>query len=164
MPRTLLGWGLTIGVPVSVVAIALVLMGGGGSGGGVEAQASAVCSGAQSALRELPQSPQSLSEGLEIEHGVLAIFRREVSGLQALAPAGGDAFRAAVKDDGELLAGLSSMMARPDFVELSLTLPDHPDQAPEWLREWMSREKALLADARTQFSQAGVPACEQSLG
>jgi hypothetical protein len=163
MPQSLLGWALTIGVPVSAVAIALALMGGGATDSNVNTKAAAVCSGAERELKGLPQSPRSVAQGLEIEHRALAIYRQEVAQLQELAPKAGDSFRAAVADDRSLLAGLSSMMARPDFVELSLTLPGHPDRIPGWLREWMSREQALLADARAQFSQAGIPACEKSL-
>ncbi len=163
MPQSLLGWALTLGLPVSVVAIAVLLIGGGGSDGSIRAQASAICSDAQRALAELPQSPQSLAEGLEIEHSELAIYRREVLRLQQLVPHADDSFRAAVADNQSLLAGLSSMMARPDFVELSLTLPGHPERMPAWLRSWASREKALLADARANFSQAGIAVCEKSL-
>jgi hypothetical protein len=56
------------------------------------------------------------------------------------------------------------MLARPDFVELSLTLPGHPELVPAWLKAWLAREKALLADAHVKFAQVGVPACETSLG
>jgi hypothetical protein len=164
MPQSLLGWGLTLGVPVSVVAVAFLLFGAGASDGTVKSRASAVCSNAQREMDALPDSPQSLAEGLEIEHSVLAIYRQEVSRLRELVPRGGGSFRAGVADDEALLTGLSSMMARPDFVELSLTLPGHPERVPDWLKKWISREKALLADARAQFSQAGIPACEKSLG
>jgi hypothetical protein len=164
MPRSAIGWGLTIGVPVLAVAIALLLAGGGTSGPNAEAQASAVCTNAERELEQLPQSPKSIAEGLEIEHRVLAIKRRELSQLRQLAPRVGESFQAGVADDESVFAGLSSMIARPDFVKLSLTLPGHPNLVPVWLKRWMARQRALLADARTKFSQAGIPACEKSLG
>jgi hypothetical protein len=102
--------------------------------------------------------------GLEIEHRALAIYRRELSQLRGLAPRASKSFRAALADDQSLLAGLSSVVARPDFVKLSLTLPGHPNLVPSWLRQWLARERALVADARAQFSQAGIRACENSLG
>jgi hypothetical protein len=164
MPNSAIGWALTIGVPVAVVAIVLVLAGDGRTGPNVEAQASAACTDAQRALKQLPQTPSSIAEGLEIMHRGLAIYRRELSQLQELAPRASESFRAALADDQSLLAGLSSMIARPDFVKLSLALPGHPNLVPSWLRQWLARERALLADARAQFSQAGIPACENSLG
>lgn len=164
MPRSPVGWILTICVPVLAVAIAFVLVGGRKTGRGVQGQASSICAGAQRALERMPQSPSSVAEALEIEHRALAIYRREISQLQELAPRAGKAFQAGLADDESLLAGLSSMIARPDFVKLSLTLPGHPDLMPIWLKKWLARERALLADARAHFSAAGIPACEKSLG
>lgn len=153
-----------MGVPILAVAVALLIAGGGKAGISVESQAAAVCTDAQLELEQLPQSPRSVAEGLQIERGLLAIVRRELARLQQLAPRLDDSFKAGVADDESLLAGLSSMMARPDFVRLSLTLPGHPNLVPGWLKGWLARERALQADARTQFSQAGIPACEKSLG
>ena len=164
MPKSTIGWALTIGVPVLAIAIALLLAGGGKTGPNGQVQASAACTNALAALKQLPQSPSSIAEGLEIEHRALAIYRRELSQLQQLAPRVGESFQAGVADDQTLFAGLSSMIARPDFVKLSLTLPGHPNLAPTWLKRWLARERGLRADARTQFSQAGIPACEKSLG
>lgn len=95
---------------------------------------------------------------------MLAILRREVSELEALGPQANAAFRAGLADDQALFRELSSMLARPDYVHLAITLPDHPDLVPAWLKRWLARSQALQADARTQFAQAGVPACEKSLG
>jgi hypothetical protein len=164
MPRTPIGWALTIGLPALAVAIAVALAGGGNSGPDVQAEASAVCANAQRALAQLPMPPRSIAEGLEIEHRMLAIYRRELSELEVLAPRAGESFQAGLADDQSLLAGLSSMVARPDFVRLSLTLPGHPSLVPSWLKRWLAREQSLLAKAHAQFSQAGVPACEKSLG
>jgi hypothetical protein len=164
MPRTPVGWALTIGVPVLAVATAFVLTGGGTTGTNVEAQASAICSSGRGELEQLPQSPGSIAEGLELEHRALAIYRRELSRLEELSPSAGKAFRAGLADDRSLLAGFTSMLARPDFVRLSLTLPGHPNLAPSWLRNWLARERVLLADAKAQFSRAGITACEKSLG
>jgi hypothetical protein len=69
-----------------------------------------------------------------------------------------------VAADRSLLAGFSSMLARPDIVRLSLTLPNHPDRMPSWLRQWLARQRVLLADAGDGFSRAGIPACEKSFG
>lgn len=63
-----------------------------------------------------------------------------------------------------LLARFSAMVARPDFIRLSLILPKHPELMPTWLREWLARSHVLLSDARAQFSRAGMPACGKSLG
>jgi hypothetical protein len=164
MPKSAIGWALTVGVPVAAVAIAILLAGGGKSGPNAEAEAAAVCTNAQREVEQLPQSPRSIAEGLEIEHGLLAIHGRELAQLQQLAPRIGDSFQAGVAADQSLFAGLSAMIARPDFVKLSLTLPDHPNLVPSWMKRWLARERALLAVARTKFSQAGIPACEKSLG
>jgi hypothetical protein len=165
MPQSPVGWALTFCVPVLAVMVGIVVAGGGSTGPDAQAQAaSAICTEAERALERLPQSPGSIAEGLKIEHGILAIFRRELSELQALAPSAGASFRAGLADDRSLLDGLSSMIARPDFVELSLTLPGHPNLVPAWLKKWQAKEQALLADSRVQFRQAGVPACEKSLG
>lgn len=56
------------------------------------------------------------------------------------------------------------MIARPDFVQLSITLPGHPNLVPAWLKAWLARSRALIAGAHAQFAQAGIPACEKSLG
>jgi hypothetical protein len=77
-----------------------------------------------------PQSPGSVAEALELEHAALAIYRQEVSQLQEL-PRAGASFQAGLVDDQALLAELFSMLARPDFVRLSLTLPGHPNLGPE---------------------------------
>jgi hypothetical protein len=164
MPRSALGWTLTIGVPVLAVAIAIVVLGGGTTETDVQAQAAAVCTDAQRALKQLPKSPSSIAEALAIEHRALAIYRREISQLEDLAPHAGESFRAGLADDRSLLTALSSMIARPDFVSLSLSLPGHPNRMPGWLRRWLARSHRLLADAKAQFSRAGIPACEKSLG
>ncbi len=172
MPQSPIGWILTICVPFLVVAVVLTLLGSttrpdvvqAQRPDVVQAQAAAVCSGAQRALKQVQQSPGSVAEGLEIEHRALAIYMKEVSQLRELATHAGKSFRAGLADDQSLLAGLSSMLARPDFVKLSLTLPGHPSLAPNWLRRWIAHEQALLADARSQFSRAGIPGCEKSLG
>jgi hypothetical protein len=155
---------LTIGLPVLAVAIAFALFGGGTTGTNVEAQASAICIDAQRALKQLPKSPGSISEALAMEHKALAIYRREIAQLEDLAPHAGEAFRAGLADDRALLTALSSMIARPDFVRLSLTLPGHPNHMPRWLKRWLARTHRLSADAKAQFSEAGMPACKKSLG
>ena len=164
MPRTPVGWVLSIGVPVLVVAIAVALMGGNATRSSVQAQASSVCREAQHALEQLPFPPRSLAEVLELDHKMLALRRQELSRLQELAPRLDESFRAGLADESALLSGLSSMVARPDFIKLSLTLPDRPNLAPSWVTRWHARERALLADAHRRFSEAGIPACEKSLG
>ena len=149
MPRSTIGWGLTIGVPVLAIAIAVLLAGGAKSVPNAKTEAAAVCTNAQREVEQLPQSP---------------IKGRELSQLRQLGPRIGDSFQAALAADQSLFAGLSAMIARPDFVKLSLTLPDHPNLVPSWMKKWFARERTLLAVARTKFSQAGIPACEKSFG
>jgi hypothetical protein len=164
MPRSPLGWTLTVAVPVLALAGAFLLTGGGASKPDAQSQAAAICLGAQRALEQLPETPGSVAEALAMERRVLTIQRREVQQLEELAPRLGDSFGAGVSADRSLLAGLSAMVARPDFVKLSLTLPGHPGLVPSWLRKWLARERALLAEARSQFSRAGITACARSLG
>jgi hypothetical protein len=157
------GRGLLLGVALlALPAVAVVLATSGGSD--FKAQAAAVCTGAQGNLEGLPQSPRGAAKALETERPALAIFKREVTELQALGPRASASFRVGLADDRALLALLSSMLARPDFVQLSLKLPGHPELAPPWLKEWLARSHMRQADARRRFSQAGVPACEKSLG
>jgi hypothetical protein len=164
MPRSAIGWGLTISVPVLAIAVGILLARGGNSVPDARAEAAAVCANAQREVEQLPQSPTSIAEGLEIEHGLVAIKEKELSRLQQLGPRLDDSFQAGVAADQSLFAGLSAMIARPDFVQLSLTLPNHPNLVPTWMKKWLARERALLAVARVKFSQAGVAACEKSLG
>lgn len=164
MPRTPIGWALTLAVPALAIAIALQLGGGARTDRDASARAAAICGNAASDLADLPQSPHGLAEGLEIEHGVLAIFGREVAQLQRIAPELGKSFQSGVAEDQALYEGLSSMMARPDFVKLSLTLPGHPELVPAWLKRWTDREQALVAEAGARFSEAGVSACAKSQG
>src|SRR4249919_1581288 len=99
MPRSAIGWGLTIGVPVLAIAIGILLAGGGKSDFSAKTEAAAVCTNAQREVEQLPQSPRSIAEGLEIEHGLLAIKGRELSQLQQLGPRIGDTFQAGVAAD-----------------------------------------------------------------
>jgi hypothetical protein len=163
MPRSASGWLLTIAVPACLVAIAILLAGGGGDEPDAKAQAAAICVATRGELEQQPQSPKSVAAALELEHDGLAIYRREISRLQELAIED-NSFQAGLADDRSLMAGLATIESRPDFVKLSLTLPGHPDLAPSWLKKWLARERSLLGDAHAQFSQAGIPACEQSLG
>lgn len=156
---------LLLAVPLlALAALAAVLMTPGGSSGGLSAQASAVCANAQRELKELPQSPTSVAGALAMQHSMLAILKREVFELQALGPQASPAFRAGLVDDQALFRELSSMLARPDYVHLALTLPGHPNLVPAWLKRWLARTHALQADARTQFARADIPACEKALG
>lgn len=164
MPRSPLGWALTIGVPALAIAVAFAVAGGGAGGTDVQARASAICDKAQLALKRLSHKPSSLAEALKLDHAILATARREVSELQALGSETSASFHAGLADDQSLLTELSSMLERPDYVHLALTLPGHPNLVPAWLKKWLARTHALQADARTQFSQAGIPACEKSLG
>lgn len=164
MPRTPIGWVLTIGVPVLAVAAALLLIDGGTPGPDVREQAAAVCTDTQRRLEQIPDSPSSVAEGLEIERRMLAILEQEVTELRALAPRAGESFRAGVDDFEALVSAFSSIIARPDFVRLSLTLPGHPERVPGWLKRWQARQQALQADGRARFSEAGIPECEQFFG
>ena len=178
MSRIPLGWLLALVVAILLVVGALAVGSSGngkpgpkiGSTGSTKAatnagsQAAAICEDAEDALAGLPESPSSVAAAVRLEHDALAIYRREVSRLEGLAPQEDASFQAGVATDQELLHGLSSMLARPDFVRLSLTLPGHPSREPGWLKEWLAREQHLLAKAHGSFAQAGVPACEKSLG
>jgi hypothetical protein len=159
------GRAFLVGVPLVAVAIAVAFFATRDTArGDFQARATAVCNSAQSELEQLPQSPGSIAEALELEHSALAIYRREVAELRALGPQASASFRAGLAADQALLANLSSMLARPDFVRLSLTLPGHPDLAPSWLKAWLTRSRVLQAEASTRFAKAGVPACANSFG
>jgi hypothetical protein len=126
--------------------------------------ATKVCERAQREAEGLPQSPGSIGEALELERAGLAVYERELFRLRVLGPLASPSFRAGVADDRALMSMLSSMLARPDFVRLSLTLPNHPGLAPRWLKDWLARSRALVRDAKARFAEAGVAACEKSLG
>jgi hypothetical protein len=72
MPRSATGWILTLGVPVLAIAIGVLLTGGGSSAPNAKAEAAAVCTNAQLEVEQLPKSPRSIAEGLEIEHGLVS--------------------------------------------------------------------------------------------
>lgn len=167
MPRSALGWLLTLAVPALAIALAFLAAGGGQDGGAsgpdATAQAAAVCERAHGELKRLSGSPQSVPAALEMEHRLLAIIGRELTGLEALAPELSSSFQAGLADDRSLLRGMNAMVARPDFVHLSLTLPGHPELVPAWMKAWLAREQALQRDAQRQFSHAGITACEASL-
>ncbi len=152
-------------VVVIGAVVAAVLLVGHGKSADFASRAASVCTGSRLALKALPTSPTSIAAALEIEHEVLAAYSREITQLGALTPptAIAAAFRAGVADDQALVTGLRSMLARPDFVQLSVTLPGHPELMPAWLKGWLARSQALLADAHLRFAQAGMPACERSL-
>jgi hypothetical protein len=137
----------------------------GGSTSSFAAQAASVCTNAQSSLKALRTTPVSIAEALEIEHSVLAVYAREVGRLQVLQPPPSVAsqFRAGVADNETLVGMLGLMLRRPDFVELSLTLPHHPELVPAWLKAWLARSQVLQANARSSFAQVGIPACEKTL-
>lgn len=146
------------------VVIVLVTAGGGGAGFGAKAQS--ICAKTQQTLKRVRTTPTSIREGLQIEHAALAAYQREMAELGALHPPPGDAgaFQAGLADDKTLVGMLSSVLARPDFVELSLALPGHPTLVPPWLKSWLARSHALIADAHAQFSRLpGLVACEASL-
>ncbi len=155
---------ILLGVALVAIAIAAAAFATRDTAGGdFQARATAVCNEAQRELEQLPQSPDSIDQALELEHSVLAISRREISELQALGPES-TSFQAGLAADQALLANLSSMLARPDFVRLSLTLPGHPNLVPSWMKAWLARSRALQAEASAQFAKAGIPACTKSLG
>jgi hypothetical protein len=54
---------------------------------------------------------------------------------------------------------LRSMLARPDFVRLAITLPGHPNLAPAWLKTWLTRSHALAADAQEHFAALHISGC-----
>ncbi len=133
---------------------------------GFASQATSICNNARTALEANSQSsPTSVSEGLEIEHTALAVLTRATSELQKLQPPPNIAgrFRAGLADDQTLVGLFRSILQRPDFVQLSITLPGHPNLVPPWLKAWLARSKALQASASANFVQIGIPACEKLL-
>jgi hypothetical protein len=152
-------------VLIALLAVGALLALGGGGSTSFASQARAICTNGRSTLNRLPSSPTSIGEGLEIEHKALGVFTREVNELQRLRPPENIAarFHAGLADDQTLLSLFGSIIQRPDFVQLSLTLPGHPQLAPQWLKAWLARTQALQADAKAKFSEIGVPACEKLL-
>jgi hypothetical protein len=158
-------WLVVLGAMLAL-AVAIVLVTAGDGGAGFNAQAQSICARTQQTLKRVRTTPTSISEGLQIEHTALATYQREMAELGALHPPPSDAgaFQAGLADDRTLVGMFSSVLARPDFVELSLTLPGHPTLVPPWLKSWLARSHALIADAHTQFSRLpGLGACEASL-
>lgn len=158
--------GFLFGLSILAIAILVVVVsdGGGGGGGGFQSRSTAVCDEVEGELRKLPQSPSSIDQAIELEHSALAVYERGISRLEALGPAANAAFRAGLADDQALVREMASMLARPDFVQLSLTVPKDPSLAPPWLKEWLARSHELQAHAEAQFADAGVPACENLFG
>jgi hypothetical protein len=61
-------------------------------------------------------------------------------------------FHAGLADDQTLVGLFGSIIQRPDFVQPSLTLPRHPQLAPQWLKAWLARTQALQAEAKARFA------------
>jgi hypothetical protein len=165
-PRSLHVRWLIVLTVIIALAVAIVLVTAGDGGAGFSAQAQSICAKTQQTLKLARTTPTSISEGLRIEHGALATYQREMVELGALHPPSSDAgaFQAGLADDRTLVGMFSSVLGRPDFVELSLTLPGHPTLVPAWLKSWLARSHALIADAHAQFSRLpGLGACEASL-
>jgi hypothetical protein len=93
------------------------------------------------------------------------VYAREVAELQGLQPPSAIAvqFRSGLAADQALLVMFRSILQRPDFVRLSLTLPGHPELVPAWLKSWLAQSEVLQARARASFSGIGLPACERAL-
>lgn len=155
--------GAIFGVLVLIGAAVFLVLGNGG-GGGFATDAAATCEEVRTELEALPQSPRSVTAALSMEHEMIATWERGVARLAALEPQANAAFRAGVADDQMLLRELNRMMSRPDFLQLSLTLPGHPNLVRPWMRRWHQRVLARQAAARRHFAAAGVPACEKSAG
>jgi hypothetical protein len=153
-----------LGLP-AVSATAIFIATGCGSSPSFASRASTICTNAQASLKALPSHPASVTEGLEVEHKALGVFTQEVNQLQELQPPQNIAtqFHAGLTDDQTLVELFSSILKRPDFVHLSLTLPGHPGRAPAWLKAWLAKSQALQANAKSSFAQIGIPACEKSL-
>ena len=63
----------------------------------------------------------------------------------------------------QLVGLLRQMIARPDFIRLSITLPGHPELAPPWLKAWVAQTQSLAADSKARFAQVpNVPDCAQT--
>src|SRR5690348_14465436 len=102
MPRSPLGWALTIAVPALAVAAAFVMAGGsrggGPSGPSAATRAAAVCQRAQAELHKLSASPQSVAAAVRMEHRLLAILGRELTDLEPLSPETNASFKAGLAD------------------------------------------------------------------
>jgi hypothetical protein len=158
-------WVLAIAA-VAALAVAIVLLLGAAGSPSFSARAQSICLKSRQEAKSVPAEPTSLAQGMQIMQRVLLIYRGEVAQLAALHPpppyAG--AFRRGVDDDSTLTSMLGSMLARPDFVELALSLPGHPELVPAWLTSWLQRTRALELDARAQFAKVpGIAACQASL-
>jgi hypothetical protein len=155
-----------IGAVTTSITASLLIATGCGNSASFTSQASAICTNAQTSLKALPSHPTSVAAGLELEHTALGVFTREVAQLQKLQPPQNIAteFHAGLTDDQTLVGLLSSILKRPDFVRLAITLPGHPELMPAWLKTWLAKSRALQANAQSSFAQIGVPACEKSLG
>lgn len=157
-------WLLAIAT-LAALAIAIVLLGPAGSRS-FSARAQSICVKSREEAKSVPAEPTGLAQGLQIMHRVLGIYRGEVAQLAALDPPApyASAFRTGVTDDSTLTSMLASMLARPDFVELALRLPGHPQLVPAWLTSWLQRMRAFELDARAQFAKVpGIAACQASL-
>jgi hypothetical protein len=153
-------------IAVAGVAIVAAVIGVGGSGSqSFSARAAAICSSTQRALKRHPSSLSQFPAALQLEHQMLAAKSREISQLDALRPSGrgAAAFSAGLQDDRALLSALSYILSRPDYAQLAVTLPGHPELTPAWLKDWLARTQALLSAARANFARAGVPGCRSSL-
>jgi hypothetical protein len=131
---------------VAVVLAGIVIATQNGGGASFTSHATAICQDTQRALQAGKNtSPTSIAQGLQIEHTLLAVYTREITQLERLRPPAAitPQFHAGLADDQALLAGLRSMLARPDFVELSLTLPGHPELMPAWLKAWLALGAAV---------------------
>ncbi len=158
-------WALAIAA-VAVLAVAIVLLLGARGSSSFSARAQSLCLTSRKEAKRVPAEPTTVAEGMQVMHRVLGVYRSEVAQLAALkAPAPyASAFRAGMGDDTTLTSMLGSMLARPDFVELALRLPGHPELMPAWLASWLKRTHALELDAHAQFAKVpGVAACEASL-
>jgi hypothetical protein len=147
-----------------VLAATLLLAIGCGSSASFASRATSVCTNAQSSLKALSSSsPNGLGAALQLEYHVLAVFTREVAELHSLqAPQNiATQFRAGLTDDQTLVGMLRSMLERPDYLKLALTLPGHPksharmaeDLAGEVKGTAGKRQNQLRADQHTRLRE-----------
>ena len=160
-----LGTPALIGIVVVVVGVGLGIGLLTQSHTSFTERAEAICKDAKHRRAALPQTPTSIGQAMEIERGMLATFTTEIDQLRALRPpaAVAAAYNGAIADDERLLGLLRQMIARPDFIRLSITLPGHPELAPPWLKAWVAQTQSLAADSKAKFAQVpNVPDCAQT--
>ena len=156
-PRRLIGVALALAVAGALV----IVFATAGSGQSFQARAQSICKAASASFKQRFKTPDSIGQALQLEHALVNTFSNEITELRRLTPpvAAATRFRAALSDEASLAGMLRSMLANPDYVQLAITLPGHPNREPAWLKSWIARSHALAADAQARFAALHITAC-----